>query len=944
MNKFIKYSGIILCGASLLVAAGCSGDMNLGEDQILAKGGISIDFNISGSPLTKGSAAPDGDLEYNENSISEIDLFFYTESAGENDPSVYHYHDGNGEVRTVSISFDDLPESIKGDMGFKIYAVLNLKSVLGATSSAPENQKSLAVLKALTTYVEAIGTENSNHRSFKAPDAPKAFVMTNFSQADKSNYGKVDVENGTKVTIALKRVASKIRVALAVDEEVTDDEGTWKPDFSNMRLYMSNGVRKARLDGDVRQLTLADDAENPANSDYFNIVTSGNKMNDDSDYKYARPIIKHESGNKLTGETDYTYICYNEMPHYTYPTTWNESFTETHQPMLTIVIPWRIKENGNNTYQPTYYSIPVNSKGEIVSNAYYYIRTHIGMKGSITPEAPMPVDVESKILDWGTADQTDVELKPIRYLILNQKEFTINNKTEWTVPFNSTHPCSIVDCKIWVYGYNGDYGYETGVVIDDKSTYGAGSSSTKKAKGILYDYSVNNSDNTFTFTHHLFEDKFYIQRENNYNLFNVSLGNNGAPNSYNEKITDSKGRTYIRKVHVVESTKKTYSRYDVELTLRHTDKLDDDTTPYQETVLLHFFPNIFITSDKIDDGGGLNSHDGWILVNGYGTSDTNTGDLKVVSAHQGDGSDSRALLTLTVTTLDEEDKKNWGWIIDDPRTMYINNDLSDASMLKDEADNTTRWVNSHGGPYDGTRYGYGDKTSGNRHDKGSGLKTMWEYNPYNDLDWTIAWSGGTWDVLKDYYSDEQYLEDGETPNPQYHRTLSYYYPAHEVQEKAKIIAPKFTVVSIHAYAAAGSTSKATARRRCAAYQQWGYPAGRWRLPTHAEIQFLKKLQSTSVILDVFVGTNHSAQGAVNSRGVLDPSDNTAMTRCVYDNWYWEQVDANGTSYNRIPDPDGTHANWKKFHWGDRPKENPLSDNSADAPTVENFIRKATTNR
>lgn len=947
MNKFIKYSGIILCGASLLVAAGCSGDMNLGEDQILAKGGISIDFNISGSPLTKGSAAPDGDLEYNENSISEIDLFFYTESAGENDPSVYHYHDGNGEVRTVSISFDDLPESIKGDTGFKIYAVLNLKSVLGATSPAPEKQKSLAVLKALTTYVEAIGTENSNHRSFKAPDAPKAFVMTNFSQADKSNYGKVDVENGTKVTIALKRVASKIRVALAVDEEVTDDEGTWKPDFSNMRLYMSNGVRKARLDGDVRQLTLADDAENPANSDYFNIVTSGNKMNDDSDYKYARPIIKHESGNKLTGETDYTYICYNEMPHYTYPTTWNESFTETHQPMLTIVIPWRIKENGNNTYQPTYYSIPVNSKGEIVSNAYYYIRAHIGMKGSITPEAPMPVDVESEILDWGTADQTDVELKPIRYLILNQKDFTINNKTEWKVPFNSTHPCSIVDCKIWMYGYNDpeSAGEELKIVIDDNTRYGIETSSPF-AKGLLYDYSINNEDNTFTFTHHLFEGKFYLARnsrstaQGRRNFFNPE---SSYSQNVKETLSDGSTREYVRKIYIYTGDQKLYSRFDVEITLQHSDQ--PDSTPYKETVILHFYPNIYITSDAIDASGGLNNHDGWILVNGYGSSATDTGGLKQVSGNQGDATDNRSLTTFTVTTFDESDKKNHDWVIDDPRTAYINNELSDASMT-DVADNITRWSYSYGGPYDGTSSSGGSGT--NRHRYGSGLNTMWEYFEGPEP-WMIDWSQGVWNASTDVWSDNQNLEDGNS-NPQYHRTLNYYYPANEAQDRGNIIAPKFTVVSFHAYALNGGAGsggeKDRARRRCAAYQQWGYPAGRWRLPTHAEIQFVKQLQSSSVILDVFVNANWCAQGITDNDGELTSkgNDGTSYVRCVYDNWYWEQVDANGTSYNRIPDPDGTHANWKKFHWGDRPKENPLSDNSADAPTVENFIRKATTNR
>ena len=939
MKKYMKVLGSILCGAALLTIS-CSEDMNLGNNPESIKGKLSISFDISGSPLTRGTASSEGEPEYNENSISEIDLFFYTDAAGEDDKSVYHYHDGNGEVETVNIGFDELPESIKGTNKFKIYAVLNMKNVFGNTSSANANQKTLAELKAQTTSVEPVGVQDSDHRSFKAPDAPEVFVMTNLAQKDGKNAGlQVDEENGTKATVSLKRVASKIRVALAVDAEITDEDGTWRPDKNNMRLYMSNGVRKARLDGDVSKIELTDNPDDPANSDYFNIVTSGNKVNDESDYEYAREIKEHKDGNNLTGELDNTYICYNELPHYTYPSSWRDAVTETHQPMLTIVIPWEKTENGNTTYQPTYYSVPVNSKGEIISNAYYYVRAHIGMKGSTTPEAPMPVDIESEIYDWGSAAETDVELKPIRYLILNQTDYTINNDVEITVPFNSTHPCTIIDCKIWCYGYNepDHFGEELAVVIDDNTTR-----NSTKAKGLLYDYSIDNTNKLIKFTHKLFDGWFYLPEtgsntQTTRNFFNNSVSSSDD-RSYNEEVTDSKGRTYIRKKVIYPDNKKIYSRFDVEITIRHTDKMGDASTPYEETVILRFYPSIYITSETIDrTSGALRTHDGWILVNGYGYNEDDTGRLKQVNGTEGNSGDCRALTTFTVTSISEEDKKEWNWVLDDPRSLYINNELSNASMDASQ-DNLKRWSSgNYGGPYDGTQRSGG--TSGNRHAHGSGLNTMWEYfegpNP-----WIISWSGGTWDVQQDYWSET-------SGTNQYHRTLTYYYPTMEAQEKGNIIAPKFTMVSYHAYALAGSSGngKEVARRRCAAYQQWGYPAGRWRLPTYAELQFIKKLQSVGVILDICGGSeNWSAQGRVNSGGTLSTTDNSAYTRCVYDNWYWEQVDANGTSYNKIPDPDGSHANWKKFHWGDRPKENPLLDNSEDAPTVENFIKKATRNR
>ena len=936
MKKFNIHSFLCLSALALgLAMTSCADDIeNPYKGDELQKGLLTIDFNINGAILSRGIG---GDFN-NESAITEVDLFFYDNEATEDTPAFYHYHRNTDTGSSVAIDFNELGDGYKdGTKTFKIFAVLNCGSKYddkGKTMLIP----SLSTLKADQVRAEYSGQKDSNHRAFRGEDAPQSFVMTNFTQREGNVDIKADVENGTKVNLKLRRVAAKISVALNVDQSVTDDSGTWIPDTENMRLYFSNGVRTARLDGDVSKLTLTDDSENPENSDYFSISTTGNKVDDNSDYIYARAIEFGE--NKLKGgeDADTEHPYFNSIPHYTYPTTWTESMTETHKPMLTIVIPWEKKENGNTIYEPTYYSIPVDvvdkdGNGELVSNMFYYLTAHIGMKGSTTPELPMPVDTECAILGWGTVADTEVGLHDIRFLILNQTDFTVNNETSYTVPFSSTHPCEIIDCKLWVYGVNNDYGYENAIEIDDDTNYG-----TTKAKGKLYNYSINNADNTFTFTHNMFDGLFNlavsaVAGTRRQNLFYDAASSNDD-RVYNEIRNDEIHGTYTHKKYVVTGTKKLYARFEVEITLRHSDKPDD--TPYKETVILRFFPSIYLSSEKIDESGGINDHDGWILVNGYGTSDANTGGCKEVSGVQGNERDSRALLTFTVTTLSEDDKKEWGWVLDDPRTLYINNELADGKMT-DVADNLTRWSNgNNGGPYDGTQRSGG--SSGNRHQYGNGLNTIWEYYPREDSypDWTIEWLNGTWDVREDYWSD--------APNtPQYHRTLSYYYPTNESQEKSNIIAPKFTVVSYHAYAAGGDETKQTARRRCAAYQQWGYPAGRWRLPTQSEIKFVKQLQKTDVILDVFGGsTNWSAQGKVNSDGDLTTAG-AGYTRCVYDNWYWEQVDAKGASYNKIPDPDGTHANWKKFHWGDRPKENPLLDKSSDAPTVENFIRKTTMN-
>lgn len=136
------------------------------------------------------------------------------------------------------------------------------------------------------------------------------------------------------------------------------------------------------------------------------------------------------------------------------------------------------------------------------------------------------------------------------------------------------------------------------------------------------------------------------------------------------------------------------------------------------------------------------------------------------------------------------------------------------------------------------------------------------------------------------------------------RRLSYYYPVNRDDEANNIIAPKFRVASSHG--ATNSLNYANAFRRCAAYQENGYPAGRWRLPTVAEVTYAMKLNADGKIQRLFGGTTNgdtsdywcncgyitvydgtdaaSKQAPVPHPGVTSRSN--TYVRCVYDEWYW----------------------------------------------------------
>lgn len=94
----------------------------------------------------------------------------------------------------------------------------------------------------------------------------------------------------------------------------------------------------------------------------------------------------------------------------------------------------------------------------------------------------------------------------------------------------------------------------------------------------------------------------------------------------------------------------------------------------------------------------------------------------------------------------------------------------------------------------------------------------------------------------------------------------------------------------------------TARKRCATYQEAGYPAGRWRLPTDAEIAFIANLQGSGFIDELFTSTGYSISSTggvytVSGSNVTYSANGGNSCRCVYDLWYWgEDPVANVSTY------------------------------------------------
>lgn len=172
------------------------------------------------------------------------------------------------------------------------------------------------------------------------------------------------------------------------------------------------------------------------------------------------------------------------------------------------------------------------------------------------------------------------------------------------------------------------------------------------------------------------------------------------------------------------------------------------------------------------------------------------------------------------------------------------------------------------------------------------------------------------------------------------RYLSYYYPTNPDNAANNIIAPKFRIAS--SWGATQPMRYADAFRRCASYQEDGYPAGRWRLPTVAEIQYIAKLNTDGKITRLLgsgdtSGTNGESTnywcnsgymvvyngvnsdwpsngnkipspeiGTANPDATTDKS--TYYVRCVYDDWYWDDYTIGTTDVSTVTKT--------TFTWGD----------------------------
>lgn len=349
----------------------------------------------------------------------------------------------------------------------------------------------------------------------------------------------------------------------------------------------------------------------------------------------------------------------------------------------------------------------------------------------------------------------------------------------------------------------------------------------------------------------------------------------------NEYTLDIVGGNTIKFSHALNndmfSTDLDFTPFTITFTIQHSD--DDD---FQKEITITQYPAIYAeeyynTDNK--NGGQANGDNGFVWVNGYqGNSTRPSGGQNYFG---GAGGNSRSadprMLVFTITTTEGTD-----FIIGDPRSTEYTYRAADAV-----------WYSAPAAAY--------DKTS-NR-----------ELNYYY----------GT-DVLSPGYNTTSgtaiYADDD---------------AAEEAEPTINMIAPKFRLSSGYGTVTetTGAKSLETMKKRCASYQEDGYPAGRWRLPTRAEFQFIYTQICYEKLPEVYFRPQTTPNmsywcahglGTPNNNGLVEMSyigyytgGNTTPVRCVYDEWYWE----NSKTYRLgAENANGTFTPSDTFTWGDMPRD------------------------
>ncbi len=856
MKKYLSYLGFTI--ATIAAFSSCMVSDDLWDDDLGSATTLTLTLPDLGMPTR---ATSDGLGRFNENVIRSVDLFFYP-IGGTASNAVHHvkYTVGNGmsvdnqtHIATltskvgINVLRNIFPnyDTATETQSCEVYAIVNLP-----TNVTIGDNTDLASLKQIELSNPVFGQTNPNNVQISA--IPTEFVMSGLSDDNEGNRVTLSSDKRTiQGNVNVYRAASKITLELTgVSPTFTDANGNiWNSETEHIVVSIRHGQTKG----------------------YVDAPTTTNVTGD-----YTLKDIRMIPATENTAVSTTGHYS-TDVPFYSYAHNWTTA--QSYRTSLLLTVYWKNTNQAGSSFQPTYYEIPINDEDEaLIRNTYYKISLKVGVIGSLVEEEPVKMTCSYVILPWGTNETILADLTQVRYLVVDETELNMENIIATSVYFSSSH--------------NIYYANKTLQHRDLHATTAQWEDlEPGKFRVVITNPTKENPTGIITVEHEL----------------NNSMNKDGD-----------------------------YTQYKMEFDVYHYDE-DLATTRYKEHIVVYQEPMIYAEAEMNynyirylnDQTNNYNDQRGYMWVNNGQYADY-YGGQNGISENAGNKNPNRYIIKATALTSNE-------YVIGDPRTSYINNNLTNATIGYEQS-NTYSWsytttttdldvaeswgryitgtttVAAHYGSYseyleaqsaglNPTRY-----SGTTNRDDGPGRNNWGRYtdeaHAYGPDRWGYYyWRTGTNNNNYVYNYALYYIPAYQ--EPQYSNTLMYYHPTDETERTENMIAPEFMIAS--SYGVTSDISKEAARKRCASYQEDGYPAGRWRLPTQAEVMYIVQLSAWGIIPHLFgyVTTNNdgtvtgrdedapywSANGQImvnageGTASVYNSTANTAV-RCVYDTWFW----------------------------------------------------------
>ena len=895
MKRFLH---IVLLLLALLVT-GCAREVAFSVDTP----GIKLTIKCDEPVLTKAGETRDGEQSFNENIIQSVDFLFYPgENPSASTDAVFHLRRELSKDSMLPGSWEETFNLVikKEIIETRIFASSNRATVYALVNFDSSFIGDLALTSRDDLASRRITTD------FAASEVN--YIQPNF-QMDGEAVVKYDPDATPNVdaTIEVKRFASKLTIGFNVESRVelvhrSNEQGPsqqepneiWEPVLHTMRVYLVDGIKSVVLSS--HEGILPDPLTVDPDPEYFSYKSNAAK----------RPFVRDDGTAYLDLETVGSKDYYTTWPMYSYPSTWTSSLPDhssidytqglpPEPPYFKLEMDWkRLPENGYDYDRRKYYYKIYMPFNEFKRNSWYNFYVDVSILGSETDEGKAVLEPTCYLMDWqnkALAINKSAVISKARYLSVNKTYWDINNMNTLTIPFLSSHNVKVVSESVratrpffgvlgkneYVLGYNKKlhaYIRENvdGTYYLDYTNQPQGSEDYEPARWLT------NTSTSIKLTHPLVNDN--TNDAFDYSVYTIDFD---IVHTDLEKGTHTYNQ-YLRHITIVQHPGIYIERLrnsDTEIQRRKSGDYDqglygypDGEEPWTDKPWGYVYVNggRFIRHETQSHTGSEDIYFKLKTIN-------NKREYQWQTVWYTGG--SKDIYDIHATVLPSTST----FVIGDPRENRVNN-------LNDPVKYPGLYIFTVDGKSE-------DEIREDQRILEAVRPLSPEMNPYGTYHPNRTRTG--FNKAKALYGDEQY------------RSLKWYYPTENSSRTENMVAPSYRISSKFSGIEFGNLDKKYAEYRCAAFQEDGFPAGRWRLPTKAEINFIGILSAKGFFEFLFNnnGTYWSANGAVKvSGGSVDyVSSDTALLRCVYDSWYWDAIDG--------LEGDPRQPRRDEFVWGDK---------------------------